>query len=112
MQEILIPPALYRYGLQDLVIITDGRTSGTSAGRLVVHACPEAATGGPLGLIRNGDIIELDIATKSMTVELSEKTLSERRKEWRSQPKHPESEWLQLYQNQACSAVEGAVISF
>ena len=112
MQEILIPPALYRRGLQDLLIITDGRTSGTSAGRLVVHAAPEAAAGGPLGLIRTGDIIALDIAAKSLTVELDEKVLSERKTEWRRQPAQPESEWLQLYRNLACSAAEGAVIAF
>ena len=112
MQEILIPPALYRHGMEDLVIITDGRTSGTSAGRLVVHACPEAATGGPLGLIRSGDVIELDIEAKSLIVDLSEKALTERKKGWKWRAENQESEWLRLYQNLASSAMEGAVISF
>jgi dihydroxy-acid dehydratase len=108
MQEILIPPALYRQGLEEMVIITDGRTSGTSRGRLIVHASPEAAAGGPLCLIRNGDVISLDIGAAAIHAELTEKEWRSRKAEWSPPAARPQKDWLGLYQRLAASAVDGA----
>lgn len=111
MQEILIPPNLYRHGLQDSVIITDGRTSGTQRGRLVVHTSPEAAAGGPIALVATGDMVSLDIDARNLSVELSEAEMEERRRRWQRPPQAKGSLWLELYGRQAMSAVEGAGIA-
>jgi dihydroxy-acid dehydratase len=108
MQEVLIPPALYRQGLEDMVIITDGRTSGTSRGRLIVHASPEAAIGGPLALIQNGDIICLDIEKATLYVELQENEWIARKAAWSPPARRPQRDWLGLYQRLATSATYGA----
>ncbi len=112
MQEILVPPALYREGMEDMVVITDGRTSGTSRGRLIVHAAPEAAVGGPLALIRNGDMIRLDIGKAVLDAELPEKEWQARKGAWSPPASRPQRDWLGLYQRMAASAAEGAGIDW
>lgn len=111
MQEILIPPNLCRYGLQGSVIITDGRTSGTQRGRLVVHTSPEAAAGGPIALVADGDMITLDIDGRSLSVELDEAEMATRWRHRRRPSRERGSLWLELYRKQALSAVEGAGIA-
>jgi dihydroxy-acid dehydratase len=63
MPEVIlsIPDKLYRTGVRDMVRVTDGRMSGTAAGTVILHVAPEAAAGGPLGLIQDGDLIQLDV---------------------------------------------------
>ncbi len=84
MREMLsTTAALYGQGMGDKVaLITDGRFSGATRGFCVGHVCPEAAVGGPIGLLRDGDIIELDAEKGTMTVELSDEELAARRKDW------------------------------
>ena len=112
MPEILIPPNLYRHGLEHCVMLTDGRTSGTQRGRLVVHMSPEAAAQGPLALVRNDDVIRLDITARTLDVLLPEAELAARQAALAAQPglarPEGESQWLRMYRANATSAMEGA----
>lgn len=73
-----IPEKLARQGVTDMVRISDARMSGTSYGTCVLHVCPEAAVGGPLAAVRDGDIISLDVSARSLDVELSPETIARR----------------------------------
>lgn len=79
---IPMPKALLKQGHRDMVRLSDARMSGTSYGACVLHVAPEAYIGGPLALIRNGDVIRLDVGNRLLEVDLSEAELSERRKAW------------------------------
>jgi dihydroxy-acid dehydratase len=79
---IPIPKKLLMRGVRDMLRITDARMSGTSSGTIVLHAAPEAAIGGPLALVHDGDIIELDVAARTLTLAVSEAELSQRRAAW------------------------------
>ncbi len=79
---IPMPKALLKDGHRDMVRLSDARMSGTSYGACVLHVAPEAFIGGPLALIRTGDIIELDIPNRVLNVQVSEAELAERRKDW------------------------------
>jgi L-arabonate dehydrase len=77
-----IPKKLLEKGVHDLVRISDGRMSGTGFGTVVLHVSPEAADGGNLALVHNGDYISLDVPNRTLNLEVSEEELSERRKNW------------------------------
>lgn len=77
-----LPEKLLRKGVKDMVRISDGRMSGTAYGTVVLHVSPEAAIGGNLALVRNGDLIELDVKGKRLTLHVSDEELTERRKHW------------------------------
>jgi L-arabonate dehydrase len=77
-----IPKKLLEKGVHDLVRISDGRMSGTGFGTVVLHVSPEAADGGNLALVQNGDFISLDVPNRSLNLEVTEEELSERRKNW------------------------------
>jgi len=79
---IPMPKALLKQGCRDMVRLSDARMSGTSYGACILHVAPEAFIGGPLALIRTGDIIELDIPNRSLNVALSDEELATRRAEW------------------------------
>jgi dihydroxy-acid dehydratase len=85
MREMLATTAaLYGQGMGDKVaLITDGRFSGATRGFCIGHVGPEAALGGPIGLIRNGDIIEIDAVEGVLSVKLSDEELAARRAEWK-----------------------------
>jgi dihydroxy-acid dehydratase len=88
MREMLsTTAALYGQGVENIALITDGRFSGATRGLCVGHIGPEAADGGPIGLIRDGDIVMIDADQGRLDVELSDKELAERRQAWR--PKAP-----------------------
>jgi dihydroxy-acid dehydratase len=74
-----IPKKLARGGTKDMVRISDARMSGTAFGTIVLHITPESAVGGPLGLIRNGDMIRLDVANRSIDLLVDEAELEKRR---------------------------------
>jgi dihydroxy-acid dehydratase len=80
---IPIPQRLLRQGVHDLVRISDARMSGTSVGTIVLHVTPEAAVGGPLALVQDGDLIELDAGERRLTLLVSEEELAQRRARWR-----------------------------
>ncbi|GAA4436031.1 IlvD/Edd family dehydratase [Bremerella cremea] len=77
-----IPDHLLKQGIRDLVRISDARMSGTSYGTCVLHVAPEASVGGPLALVRNGDLIELSIDQRSLNLLVDEKELAKRQAEW------------------------------
>ena len=79
--RIQVPAKLLNQGITDMVRITDGRVGGTVSGTAVLHVAPEAAVGGPLGLVRTGDMIVLDYPNRRLEVELSDQQLAARRRE-------------------------------
>src|SRR5438552_6380630 len=85
--SIAMPRKLLEAGVRDLVRISDARMSGTAAGTVVLHVCPEAAVGGPLALVRDGDVIELDAPGRSLNMRVAEEELARRRALW--QPPAP-----------------------
>jgi dihydroxy-acid dehydratase len=88
MREMLsTTAALYGQGVENIALITDGRFSGATRGLCVGHVGPEAMEGGPIGLLKDGDIIVIDADKGTISVELSDVELSERRKAWK--PKTP-----------------------
>ncbi|HEX7882906.1 MAG TPA: dihydroxy-acid dehydratase, partial [Afipia sp.] len=92
-----------------VALITDGRFSGATRGFCVGHVGPEAAVGGPIGLIRDGDIIELDAVNGSLSVKLTDAELVERRKAWKPRETSVGSGVLWKYAQQVGPAVKGAV---
>jgi dihydroxy-acid dehydratase len=113
MREMLSPTgAIMGRGLGDKVaLITDGRFSGGSHGFVVGHISPEAALGGPIGLLRNGDRITIDAVNRSMEVELTAAELKRRRKAWRAPKPYATRGVLARYARTVSSASRGAVTS-
>src|SRR5579872_3168770 len=113
MREMLSPTsAIMGRGLGEKVaLITDGRFSGGSHGFVVGHIAPEAAVGGPLALLRNGDRITIDAVKRTIDVALSPAGLKERRRSWRPRRPHPEAGVLTKYAHLVGSASFGAVTS-
>ena len=83
---IPIPRKLAVQGVTDMVRLSDARMSGTAFGTIVLHACPEAAIGGPLALVETGDRITLDVAARSLSLDVPQATLDARRAAWRPPP--------------------------
>jgi dihydroxy-acid dehydratase len=112
MQEMLAPTSsLMGMGLGDSVaLITDGRFSGGTRGACIGHVSPEAAAGGPIGLLRDGDIIELDIPASKLNVELSVEELAARREAWQPRKRELPSKWLTRYAEMVTSGSKGAVL--
>jgi dihydroxy-acid dehydratase len=111
MQEMLAPTAnIQGMGLgESVALVTDGRFSGATRGGAIGHVSPEAAEGGPIALIRDGDIISIDIPNRRLDVELNDEELAERRRTW--QPVERElTGWLARYARLATSASKGAVL--
>jgi len=107
-----IPGKLAAQGVQDMVRLTDARMSGTAFGTVVLHIAPESAVGGPLALIRTGDVISLDVPARSLNVELSAQELEKRRSMWVA-PVSPASRgYAQLYCEHVRQANEGADFDF
>ena len=79
---IPMPKALLKDGHRDMVRLSDARMSGTSYGACILHVAPEAYIGGPLALIRTGDIIEVDVPNRTLNVQVSDEELAARRAEW------------------------------
>jgi dihydroxy-acid dehydratase len=111
MREMLsTTAALYGQGMGGKVaLITDGRFSGATRGFCVGHVGPEAAVGGPIGLVRDGDIIELDAESGTLNVKLSDSELASRAKSWKPRPEEFTSGYLWKYSQQVGSARHGAV---
>ena len=112
MQEMLAPTSyIMGKGLGNSVaLITDGRFSGATHGACIGHVSPEAAEGGLIGLLKDGDIISIDIPARSLTAELSEQEIAERRKNWKPTMQDIPSRWLKRYRKLAMNASKGAVL--
>ena len=112
MREMLTPTAtVVGMGLdKDVVLITDGRFSGATRGGSIGHVSPEAAEGGNIALIRDGDTIDLDIPGKQLNVRLSDEELEERRRSWTSREPKVKDGYLARYARYVTSAGTGAVV--
>jgi dihydroxy-acid dehydratase len=87
MREMLqTTAALYGHGVENIALITDGRFSGATRGLCVGHVGPEAADAGPIGLLQDGDVIEIDAGRGTISVELSDTALAERKRAWKPKP--------------------------
>jgi dihydroxy-acid dehydratase len=107
-----LPPKLLKKGVTDMVRISDARMSGTAYGTVVLHVAPEAAAGGALALVENGDEIELDVAKRRLELLVPEMELVARRKKWKA-PKAPlERGYWKLYFDHVLQASEGADLDF
>ncbi|MCH9018245.1 MAG: dihydroxy-acid dehydratase, partial [Chloroflexi bacterium] len=111
MQEMLsVTAAIVGQGLgDDVALITDGRFSGASHGPMVGHIAPEAAVGGPIALLEEGDIITLDIPGRQLNVKLSEEELTDRQSKWQPRPPNYTTGALAKYAKLVSSASQGAV---
>jgi dihydroxy-acid dehydratase len=101
-----LPPKLLKRGITDMVRISDARMSGTAYGTVVLHVAPEAAVGGPLALVRDGDLIELDVAGRRLELMVTEAELAARRGSWQPAPA-PASGYLRLYSDHVMQADKG-----
>jgi L-arabonate dehydrase len=106
-----LPPKVLRKGITDMVRISDARMSGTAYGTVILHASPEAAAGGPLALVRTGDMVALDVPGRSLRLEVDDAALAARKKEW-SAPPLPERGYKRLYVKHVLQAHEGADMDF
>ena len=107
-----LPPKLLARGIQDMVRISDARMSGTAYGTVVLHVCPEAAAGGPLGLVEEGDMIELDVEARRLHLDVPDAVLAERRARWVPQLPPVNGGYQQLYVQHVMQASEGADLDF
>jgi len=114
MQEMLSPTSyIIGAGLgESVALITDGRFSGGTRGACIGHISPEAAVGGPIGLLRDGDIIEIDIPNNAIKVKLSDTELAERKKAWKRPKPRITKGCLGKYASMATSADTGAVLKW
>jgi dihydroxy-acid dehydratase len=114
MQEMLWPTSyIMGAGLgESVALITDGRFSGGTRGACIGHISPEAAVGGTIGLLKNGDIIEIDIPNNKINVKLSDKELAERKKAWKPPKPRITKGYLAKYASMATSADTGAVLKW
>jgi dihydroxy-acid dehydratase len=114
MQEMLSPTSyIVGAGLgESVALITDGRFSGGTRGACIGHISPEAAVGGPIGLLKDGDIIEIDIPNNSISVKLSDDELAERKKAWTPPKPRITKGCLAKYASMATSADTGAVLKW
>ncbi|MGI6404550.1 MAG: dihydroxy-acid dehydratase [Oscillospiraceae bacterium] len=112
MREMLNPTSALA-GMQldkEVALITDGRFSGASRGASIGHVCPEAAAGGEIGLLRDGDIIQIDIPAGKLNARLSDEELASRREGFQPTPPPITSSWLNRYAALVSSASQGAVL--
>ncbi len=112
MREMLTPTAtVVGMGLdKDVALITDGRFSGASRGGCIGHVSPEAALGGNIALVKDGDIIDIDIPGKQISVRLSDEELADRRKSWTAPEPRVKTGYLARYARCVTSAGTGAVV--
>jgi dihydroxy-acid dehydratase len=112
MREMLSPTAtIAGMGLSESVaLITDGRFSGATRGPCIGHVSPEAAVGGPIGLLKNGDIIEIDVPNRKLNVKLSKEELSKRAKAWTAKEPNVKTGYLARYSQVVQSAHKGSVL--
>jgi len=102
-----LPPKLLRRGITDILRISDARMSGTAYGSVVLHVSPEAAAGGTLALVCNGDLIEVDVPARRLHLDVDDAELAQRRAHWRPAPA-PKRGWYKLYVDHVQQAHLGA----
>ena len=107
-----LPPKVLEKGVTDMVRISDARMSGTAYGTVVLHVCPEAAVGGPLALVKNGDMIELDVPGRRLMIDVSDDELASRRASWKAPEPSMKGGYQGLYVEHVQQANTGADMDF
>lgn len=107
-----LPKRLLEQGVRDMVRISDARMSGTSYGTCVLHVAPESAVGGPLALVRDGDMIELDVDARRLHLDVSEEELQRRRADWRPREPRFTRGYGKLFTEQITQADQGCDFRF
>ncbi|MDA8301990.1 MAG: dihydroxy-acid dehydratase [Actinomycetota bacterium] len=110
--NVALPAKILRAGVTDMVRICDGRMSGTGFGTVVLHVAPEAAAGGPIALVQTGDMIELDVAARTLRLDVPEAELERRRAAWRPPAPKATSGYTWLYGEHVMQADSGADFDF
>ena len=108
---VSLPPSVLQKGVTDMVRVTDARMSGTSFGTVFLHAAPEAATGGPLGLVENGDMISVDADGGTISLDVSDADLAERRAR-PAAPRRVERGYVSFYAAHVLQAPDGCDFDF
>jgi len=109
--NMALPAKLIKKGITDMVRISDARMSGTAYGTVVLHSAPEAAVGGPLALVRNGDTIELDVKKRRLHLKVSDAELDKRRSAW-VKPATPKRGYARLHDEHVMQADTGCDLDF
>ncbi len=107
-----LPPKVLRKGITDMVRISDARMSGTAFGTVCLHTSPEAAVGGPLAVVQNGDYIELDVPNRSLHLDISDAEMARRLAAWAAPKGAPESGYAWLHNAHVMGADTGADLDF
>jgi dihydroxy-acid dehydratase len=107
-----LPPKVLKKGITDMVRISDARMSGTAYGTVILHTAPEAAAGGPLAVVRDGDMIELDVEARRLHLDISDDELAARLAAWRPAEGGPASGYEWLHQTHVEGADTGADLDF
>jgi dihydroxy-acid dehydratase len=107
-----IPKKLLAQGVRDMVRVSDARMSGTSYGACVLHVAPESYVGGPLAFVRDGDIIELDVPARRLTLRVPDEELARRRAEWKPRDPHYPRGFGRLYSQHVTQADRGCDFDF
>ena len=107
-----LPPKILQKGIKDMIRISDARMSGTAYGTVILHVAPEAAVGGPLALVRNGDMIEIDVEARKIHLDVSDEELTARRAGWKKPEPGMKGGYQQLYVDHVMQANKGADFDF
>jgi dihydroxy-acid dehydratase len=107
-----LPPKILEKGVKDMVRISDARMSGTAYGTVVLHTAPEAAAGGPLALVQDGDMIELDVANRRLHLDVSDEELARRREAWTPPKPAMDGGYQKLYVDHVLQADKGVDLDF
>jgi dihydroxy-acid dehydratase len=110
--NMALPEKLLKKGITDMVRISDARMSGTAYGTVVLHTSPEAAVGGPLALVKNADMIELDVEKRRLHLDVPDAELEKRRREWKAPPAHDLRGYVKLYCDTVNQADQGVDLEF
>jgi dihydroxy-acid dehydratase len=107
-----LPRRMLAAGVTDMVRISDARMSGTAYGTVVLHSAPEAAAGGPIALVRTGDVISLDVQARTLQLEVPDDELERRRSGWSPPPRQASRGWVRLYIEHVLQADQGCDLDF
>ena len=110
--DMILPAKILKQGIRDMVRISDARMSGTAYGTVVLHVAPEAARGGPLAVVRDGDMIELDVEARRLHLDISDEEMAARLAEWEPSVTQPSGGYAQLYHDRVMGADRGADFDF
>lgn len=107
-----LPKKLLARGITDVVRISDGRMSGTAAGTVILHVSPESTIGGTLAIVKNGDVISLDVQNRSLNLEITEEEMQRRKKEWTPPKPLADRGYVKMYIDHVEQADKGADLDF